>query len=637
MDNENNGHGAILREARLSRRELMQQAVALGLLPAFSGVLAACGASGSPNTSTTQNASTSGSTSASAQPPTQSAAATPKLTSTARPTIPATPVAANTGQLAPAPIGGGASHPDADPEATLTYGRAGDVVSADPQVEGAAIEIQVSAQVFAPLLTLTPDNGIAQNVATSMDVTNGGKTYTFKLRKTNYSDGKPVTAHDYAYAIKRACSPVVAGTYSSILFAIKGVEAWRTADTKKTSPSQMRKLEQAVDDSIKALDNYTLQIQLSYPAGYFPYVMTTWVTYPSRKDLVEAGGKNWWKSPKYFVGNGPFKLESFTYRGEWVFKRNDDYFRGKPGIKTLIFKYIGSPQTAFLAYTTGQVDLIDSNIGSLPASFTPRIENNSALKQEFHRSTAPTTNYLQFYMAEKPFDNVKVRQAFSYAMDRERYVRQVSYGVGQPAGEFIPPGIPGHETQYQQEYNLNKARSLLAEAGYRNGQNFPNLPMFYDAQNEDLKQQVVFWTQQFKQSLNVDIQPTPVDGSQIASMRENKSSDLKIDLRQWTQDYPHPQDWLTLAFATTYMQGPVGWDDAKFKSLLAKADKLPLSQALPLYQRAGAYLAQQAPVAFYSYSEFTSLIKPDIKGFVTYSNDPWGTIWASEKVYKTKS
>ncbi|MDF3040568.1 MAG: extracellular solute-binding protein family 5, partial [Thermomicrobiales bacterium] len=196
--------------------------------------------------------------------------------------------------LAEIPMAPGADQPGADPDATLTLNLGNEIDTGDPQVLAFLNEIEISSKVFVPLLALNEENQVAAAAAESMVVSEDGMTYTFTIRDgMTYTDGVPVTAEHYAYAIKRACSPVVSGNYSNLLFDIVGCEDWRSADVA-AQEAELPDLEAAVDESIKALDDRTLQIQLERPAGYFPYVMATWVSYPSRQDLVEAGGDQWW-------------------------------------------------------------------------------------------------------------------------------------------------------------------------------------------------------------------------------------------------------------------------------------------------------------------------------------------------------
>jgi oligopeptide transport system substrate-binding protein len=545
----------------------------------------------------------------------------------------ATPQASPTaGQLAEIPMVPGAEQAGADPNATLTLNLGNEIDSGDPQVLAFLNEIEISSKVFVPLLALNETNQVAAAAAESMTVSADGKTYTFNIRPgMAYTDGVPVTAANYAYAIKRACSPVVNGNYSNILFDIIGCEEWRSADVEKQK-DELPQLEAAVDASIKALDDQTLQIQLKRAAGYFPYVMATWVTYPSRQDLVEAGGDQWWGDPKYYIGNGPFKLVSWTPNQKWVFERNDNYFRGKPGVARLDYREVSSDETALLAYQQGEFDL-----GAPAASQLPQIEQDPTLSQELHRQVGANTYYISFNNAAKPFDNVKVRQAFAAAMNRDQYIQQINNGVGVAAGTFLYPGIPGYQDETQQTYDPDKAKQLLADAGYPNGEGFPTLQLHYDSESAIAQQRATFWSQNFKQVLNVGVQPTPIELAQLQSMRTNNDPSLLIALENWFEDYPHPQDWLSLVFGPGSTRAPLGWNDQQFYDLVTKADGMPIAEAIPLYQQADARLADQAPVAFYLHDENLVLVKPNVKGYVTYPTSVVDTVYQMEKIYKTAS
>jgi oligopeptide transport system substrate-binding protein len=534
--------------------------------------------------------------------------------------------------LAEIPMAPGADQPGADPDATLTLNLGNEIDTGDPQVLAFLNEIEISSKVFVPLLALNEENQVADAAAESMVVSEDGMTYTFTIRDgMTYTDGVPVTAEHYAYAIKRACSPVVSGNYSNILFDIVGCEEWRSADVE-AQQGELPDLEAAVDESIQALDDRTLQIQLERPAGYFPYVMATWVTYPSRQDLVEAGGDQWWGNPETYIGNGPFKLVSWTPDQEWVFERNDDYFRGQPGVARIVYREISSPETELLAYQQGEFD-----IGAPAATMLPQIEADPTLSQELHRQVGANTFYVSFNNAAPPFDNTQVRQAFAAAMNRDQYIQQINNNVGVAAGTFLYPGIPGYQDEVQQTYNPERARELLAEAGYPDGEGFPTLQLHYDSESATAQQRATFWAQNWSQDLNIDVQPTPMDLAQLQSMRTNNDPSLLIALENWFEDYPHPQDWLSLVFGPGSTRAPLGWEDQEFYDLVQEADSLQLDEAIPLYQEADARLAELAPVAFYIHSENLVLVKPNVQGYVTYPTSVVDTVYQVEKIYKTAS
>jgi len=548
------------------------------------------------------------------------------------PAYQATPAASPTAaaELAEIAVAPGADQPNADPDATLTFNLGEEIDSGDPQVLAFLNEIEISSKVFVPLLALNEQNQVADAAAEAMSVSDNGTTYTFTIREgMTYTDGVPVTAANYAYAIKRACSPVVAGNYSNILYDIVGCEAWRSADPE-ADEATLSELEAVVAQAISAPDDRTLQIQLENAAGYFPYVMATWVTYPSRQDLVEAGGPEWWMDPANYIGNGPFKVASWTPNQEWVFERNDDYFRGRPGVARIVLKEIESPETELLAYQQGEFD-----IGGPSSTQLPQIEADATLSQELQRKVGANTSYIAFNMSTAPFDDVKVRQAFAAALNREQYIRQVTNGVGQPAGTFLYEGIPGYQADTQQTHDPERAKQLLAEAGYPNGEGFPAQQLRYVSDSVASQQVATFWSQNLKDVLNVDIQPTPLDAAEIQSLRTNRDPSLIIYTGNWFEDYPHPQNWLSLVFGRGSTRAPLGWEDQTYYDLVEQADALPIDQAIPLYQEADAYLAEQAPVAFYIHGESLVLVKPNLQGYVSYPTVVVDTVYQAEKIYKT--
>jgi len=525
----------------------------------------------------------------------------------------------------------GSAQPDADPEATVTFNLGGEVDTADPQVLAFLNEIEISSKVYAPLFALDEKNIPASAGAESATLSADGRIYTFKIRQgMTYSDGTPVTARNYAYAIKRALSPVVNGNYSNTLYAVTGGQAWREADPKGDAAA-LKKLEDVVSESIKALDDSTLQITLDYAAGYFPYVMAIWVTYPVREDLVEGKGDTWWADPANYIGNGPFKVTTHTDKQEWVFARNETYFRGSPGIKTFVFKEVESSETALLAYQQDEFDLIGPASSQLQ-----QVQADATLAGELKRTVGANTQWVSMNNSAKPFDDVRVRQAISSAINREQYIKQIASGVGVPAGTLLYPGNPAYQTTFQQTFDEAKAKQLLADAGFPDGKDFPKQQLLYVSDDASSQQRATFFAQNLNQVLGITIEPTPIDSAQLQSLRTNRDPSLIFSFGQWFEDYPHPQNWLSLVFGPGTTRAPLGWDDAKFNELVTKADQLPIDQAVPFYQQADAYLAEQTPVAFYLHDENLTLIKPYIKGYITYPTSVVDTVYQAEKTYRAK-
>lgn len=523
----------------------------------------------------------------------------------------------------------GSEQEGADPEGVMTLNLGSEIDTGDPQVLAFLNEIEISSKVYAPLLALDEMNLPASCGAESVELSADGTVYTFTIREgMTYSDGVPVTAHNYAYAIKRALSPVVAGNYSNTLYAVRGGQAWREADPAGDA-AELQALEDVVSESIKALDDRTLQITLDYAAGYFPYVMAIWVTYPVREDLV-GDDPDWWRTIENYIGNGPFVVTSHTDGQEWVFERNESYFRGPAGIKTLIFKEIDSSETELLAYQQGEFDMMG------PASTQlPQIQADPTLSAEFQRSVGASTNWFSMNNSAAPFDVLEVRQAFAFALNREQYVQQITNGVGIAAGTLLYPGNPAYQEEFQQAYDEARAQELLAAAGYPGGEGFPPQELFYVGDDASSQQQATFFAENLNQVLGVQIQPTPIDGAELQSLRTNRDPSLIFNTGNWFEDYPHPQNWLSLVFGPGTTRAPLGWNDETFNDLVTQADQLPIDEAIPLYQQADARLAEMAPVAFFRHGENLVLIKPHIQGYVSYPTSIVDMVYQAEKIYRT--
>lgn len=530
--------------------------------------------------------------------------------------------------LATITVAPGSEAEGADPEGALTLNLGNEINNADPQVFAFLNEIEIGSKVYSPLLALNENNEVADAGADQVMVSEDGRIYQFHIREgMTYSDGTPCTANDYAYAIKRALDPEVNGNYSNILYAITNSEAWRSADPEV---DDIDSLKAAVDESVFAVDDQTLEIHLDYAAGYFPYVMTTWVTYPVREDLVEGNGAEWWKDTANYVGNGPYMVSEWQEGQRWVFERNESYYRGTPGIKTITFREVDSSETSLLAFQQGELDLVGPS-----ASQLPQIQSDEKLSAQLHNVPSAHTSWMSFNSQEEPFSIKEVRQAFSFAMNREQYIEQILNGVGNPAGSFLYDGIPGYQEDYQQTYDPEKAAQLMEEAGFPGGEGFPPQTLYYNSESAIAQQQATYWAQGFQQALGVVVEPTPLDAAQMQNMRTNRDPDLIFYIGDWYEDYPHPQNWLSLVWGPGSTRAPLGWENQEFYDLVTEADQLAIEDAIPLYQQADALLAEEAPAAFYLHGEGLVLLNPRVQGYVTYPTDLMDTRYQIEKIYVT--
>ncbi len=527
---------------------------------------------------------------------------------------------------------------DANPNGELVYNLEQEPENGDPQVSSFVNEIQFNSPVFVPLFSLNEENQPVFGGAESCTLTNGGKTWTLTIREHNYSDGKPVTANDYANAILRSCDPDVAGNYSYVMYDIVGCQEFResTVDAEgnevKLTDAQKQALREKVQ--VKATDERTLEITIKSPVGYFPFILSLWTTYPVRQDLVEKGGERWWAKPETFIGNGPFKLTQYSAT-RISYDRNENFFRGTPRLAKLRYELIVNEPRFVQGYQRGDLDAVDITGESLRL-----VQGNEELSAGLIRAVEASTFYIALDNTIEPFQKVQVRQAFAAALDRELAIRQVRQGVGKVAGSFLYPGIAGYQEETKQTFDPERAKQLLAEGGYPNGQGFPKLILPYRNDDDLSKKLAVFYAQQFKKVLNVDITPRATDPVQLVAARKSTKPEERPDiyLSGWFQDYPHPQNWVSLVFAPlpSNSLAPLGWNDKEYLDLIQRADRIAdVEEAAPLYAQADARLAELAPAVFTNHGEVLSLVKPYVKGYVDYPGDPLGLARQSEAIYVT--
>ncbi len=336
----------------------------------------------------------------------------------------------------------------------------------DPQKMADVGDVAYANLNYLPLMTfdrstLKPIPGAAESYTLSDD----GLVFTFKLRPNQtYSDGEPLTAENFEYAWKRLCDPVVAGDYASIAFPIVGCEEYYTAfETSGLSTTDTTKLQELRDTvGVNALDENTLEIKLKEVAPYFLNVTALWVGMPVRQDIIEANDENWWLDPANYIGNGPFQLTDFEQQSRAQFKRNANYVladnRPQFDIEGQI---ISDENAAFTAYMNDELDILYFGADDLDT-----IEADPELTAERTDAVGACTGYYGFNMSRPPFDSKAVRQAFSQALDRDAYIRDIGNNQSLKALSLIPPGMPGHDDEAKWDFDAAAAKQRLIDSGY---------------------------------------------------------------------------------------------------------------------------------------------------------------------------
>lgn len=326
----------------------------------------------------------------------------------------------------PGDTGGSASYKD-----TLTWCQGADVTSLDPHQGKETPAVQVTCQIFDTLVMVNPETGeLEPQIAESWEQTDD-VTYVFKIREgVKFHDGSEVTAADVKFSLERALnSPAV----SYIVNFIESVT-----------------------------DNGDGTVTIKTTAPYAPTLRNLAVPFAAivPKALVEADEEGFILNP---VGSGPYQFVEWKQGDHITMKAFDDYYAGKAATENLIMRVVPETAQRSIALETGEVDLAYG----LAVNDIPKVEENPDLVANVISSLSCT--YISFNLNKAPFDNPLVREALSIAIDRQAIVDTINAGIGQPADAIIAPGVFGYYSTGVPEYNPERARELLAEAGYPNG------------------------------------------------------------------------------------------------------------------------------------------------------------------------
>ncbi|MBI3971067.1 MAG: peptide ABC transporter substrate-binding protein [Chloroflexi bacterium] len=487
----------------------------------------------------------------------------------------------------------------------------------DPQKASFVGEIGIIMRVFRNLLTFDKDQNLIPDQAADLPVVeDDGTTLTFTLKPDiTFSDGVPVTAHHFEYGWKRHLDPLVAGDYAFTGYNIVGAEEYNTANTKSLSAAQLQALRDAV--GVTALDGSTIQFRLKSAAPWFMSVLATWCGLPARQDLISAGNggnehESKWTEPATYIGNGPYILTEWEHQNRMHMQANPNFLPAPAPIKDIEFAMIVEDAVQFAAYLNDELD-----VAGVSSPNKPRVDGDPVLRSQFHQYPGSCDFYIGMNTQRPPFDNQKVRAAFSYALDRTGFVRNILGGQGIPARQFVPPGFPGYyEFELEEQtFNPTVAQRLLAEAGFPGGRGLPQIKMsFSSTALNRLRSEAI--ASDYKKHLGVDILLDPVESTAYTAMLKKQETTPQMFRLGWCQDYPDPQNWYSTVFHSKSTVSHTGWKSAEFDQLTEQADiEQDLDRRKELYRQAAQILLNEAPVAFHYYNVAWALVKPRIKNF----------------------
>lgn len=484
----------------------------------------------------------------------------------------------------------------------LHIGNGDEISSVDPHSTSGMPEYHVILSLYEGLVSKnTVTLAIEPGVAETWEVSDDGLVYTFHLRdNAKWSNGDKVVANDFVQSWLRGLMPALANEYASSMFVVKNGQ---NIYDGKVDPKEFGAV---------ALDDRTLQVTLNAPTPYFLQLLDHHSAYPVHIPTIKKFGRidergTRWSRPENFVGNGPFVLGEWTPNKYLSVKKNPTYWNAS------------NVRLNEVRYYPIQKYTIEERMfrsGQLHATYyLPRDKlavykkaNDPALRSYANFATY----FYRFNVTVKPLDDVRVRKALAYSIDRQRIVEYVTKFGQIPAYTLTPPDKNGYVPKAKIPYDLDLAKKLLAEAGFPNGVGFPKLKITFNAA-DDHKHIAEAVQQMWKNNLGIDIS---LEGTEWkVFLDKEKQLDYQIDRASWVGDYLDPNTFLEM-FVTGNNNNRTGYSNKRYDELIAKAalerDK---ETRFGYFQEAEQILADDVPILpFYTYN-WNRLVATSVHGW----------------------
>ncbi len=529
-------------------------------------------------------------------------------------------------------------------EQVLLWNVGADPKTIDPTLNGASDGGDVISQTFEGLVR-EREGIVYPGIAESWEISEDGLTYTFHLRESKWSDGTPLTAKDFVYGWLRGMDPRTASEYSWIweYTNIDGAfDLVQMAPEKPEAPEELSEGDKANEEKVKAYeeakaqyetdlaayekqledmtpsileamekvgvkaqDDHTLVVTLKTPTDYLLSLLSFYHFMPINEAAVgETKEGEWAKNPATAISNGPFKLVEYKIGDGLVLEKNEHYWNAENVYLTkIVGKFIAEATTAYSAYQKGEMHVL----GSVP---NPEIPKLMAESEEYHVYPLLGTYYYNFNLDQDMWKDARVRRAFQLAINREQICDTLATGVV-PATGFIPPGFIDHEGrdffEVSGDYGVPKddsavaeAQKLMAEAGYPNGEGFPEFTITYNT-SEGHKLIAEMVQEMLKKNLGVNCKLQNVEWAVFQDQRRNGQFDLARG--GWLTDYMDPSGMLSIFTSQNAYNDP-SYSNSEYDDLLSLASSTNGKEHFEALYKAQEILMSELPVmTVYHYTE----------------------------------
>ena len=450
------------------------------------------------------------------------------------------------------------------------YGTAPSTI--DPALARGDDSIPYIVEIFGGLVYFDPDLNLLPDIAESWDKSSDSRIYTFHLRQgVKFHDGKEVKASDFKYSFERACDPATRSqTAETYLGDIVGVKEKLRSETNDIS-------------GIKVTDDYTLEITIDAPKEYFLSKLSYPVAFVVDKTNVESG-KNWWQKPN---GTGPFKVKEWQDGKLIKLERNDQYYLEPAKINKIVYRLWGG--VPMMMYEVDEIDTTNVNLTDIARVLDP----SNPLNKELYITPGFSLSYIGFNSTKPPFDDAKVRQAFSHALDKDKIVELVLKNTVRKADGILPPGMPGYnETVKGLSFNPVLARQLISESKYGNVSNLPPIRLTTAGLGTVSPIEAAL-VDMWRDNMGVEVTVRQLEPDRYYYVLLEEKDELFTS--GWGADYPDPQNFLDILFHSGTEDNLGEYHNPEVDAILEKARvEQNYATRMNLYQQAEQLIVDNA-------------------------------------------
>ncbi|HEY5046722.1 MAG TPA: peptide ABC transporter substrate-binding protein [Rhizomicrobium sp.] len=497
--------------------------------------------------------------------------------------------------------GSGNGHATRADPGTFHRGNSSEPDTLDPHLATSQYEYEIIGDMFIGLMTENAAGDPVPGAALGYEASADGLIYTFRLRDHDWSDGTPVTAQDFVYALRRALNPKTAAQSAAVLYPIKNA---RAVNGGKLPLEAL---------GVRALDNRTLEIAFQIEVPYIAQLVTHNVSFPVPRHAIEKYGEAWLK-PGNAIGNGPYVLADWSPNDRIVLVRNPRFYDARNvAIGRVCFYPTQDYAAALKRFRAGELDM---NIG-VPSQEIGWVK--TALPGALHIAPYLETQYVIFNIGQKPFGDVRVREALSLAIDREVIGGRVMRAGERAAYALVPPHMPSYPGTAALSFRalsmparLAKAKALLAQAGYG-----PDNPLVFDYNiaNETDPRLVAVALQAMWSDAGMHARIVPSDSKNHYNLLMKQA--FSVAWAGWVGDYRDARNFLLLGQSSSRSLNFGAWSNPRFDALMDQADRTADAVARGrLLAAAEQLMLDDAALAPVYFGVSSTLVSPAVKGWI---------------------